>query len=344
MLMFSQSLETLFDGRDERRVGVVERIEEEGIHHLYDVTVEGSHTYVVNGVITHNTTLGANIAYNNAKKLNYNLCYISLEVSKDDMMFNFLSRHSFDTKFPDYPFIPHKKIRECTLDESEEQFLMGTVLEDFFSQGGRIKILDESDFRTFSFSEIRSRLEKVDDEFMAQTGYGLDGVIWDHANLFKFNQSGSRKNDGNAEINEYISFIRKMGIAFRKDPQTGKMRKLSNIILMQVNRTGWKKAVKNSGKYSLDALAEANEAERSSQMVMTVFTDENMKMSKEAVVSLLKNRNGPTFEDTISIFVDPEAYVAGEEMEGFSDMMSMGDLEDVFGAGGSIDDLFNGGM
>ena len=117
------------------------------------------------------------------------------------------------------------------------------------------------------------------------------------------------------------------------------MRKLAVIILAQTNREGWKRAVKNKGRYDLRALAEANELERASQLILMVYTDDNMKMAKEASVQLLKNRSGVTAPDPISIFVDPEAYVAGEEMEGFNDMINMNELEDVFG-GANIADMF----
>ena len=91
------------------------------------------------------------------------------------------------------------------------------------------------------------------------------------------------------------------------------------------------------GKYDMRALAEANELERGSQIITTIFTDDNMKMAKEACVCLLKNRNGQTITDPVSIFVDPEAYVAGEEMEGFNDTISVGELQDVFGSASAAD-------
>ena len=171
---------------------------------------------------------------------------------------------------------------------------MGKVLDDFYSEGGQIKILDETDFKTFSMSEIREKLEAVEDEMMEKTGYGLDAVVWDHANLFKFNSSGKRRQNEGSEINEYVSFIRKLSMTFRKDKDTGLMKKLSMVILAQVNRDGWKRSVKNKGRYDLRALAEANELERAAQLIFTIFTDDNMKMAKEATVQLLKNRNGVT--------------------------------------------------
>lgn len=315
-------------------------------------------TMVLAGYVgSYKTTFGLNIAYNNAKKLNYNVCYVSLEMPKEELMFNLLSRHSFEAKFPEYPYIPHDKIRKCLLTEDEEKYVFGkeiskedgskeidvegTVLKDLMVEGGQIRILDEADFRTFSMSEIREKLEAVDDEMMETTGHPLDAVVWDHANLFKFNGSNSKKLSETAEGNEYVSFIRKLSIAFRKDKETGNMRKLAMLILAQVNRDGWKRAVKNKGRYDMRALAEINELERAAQVILMIFTDDAMKMAKEAVITMPKNRNGITSSEPISVFVDPEAYVAGEEMEGFSEMLEMDDFENVFGGGGSVADMFN---
>lgn len=303
--------------------------------------ISGGMLMVLGGFVgSYKTTFGLNMAYNNAKKLNYNLCYISLEVPKEEVMFNLLSRHSFDSKFTEFPYVSHNKMKQCTMTPEEEKFVMGTVLNDFYTVGGQIKLLDETDFKTFSMSEIREKLEAIDDEMKEKTGYPLDGVFWDHANLFKFNGSDKKKQTDGAEGNEYVSFIRKLAISFRKDKETNTKRKLSMVILAQVNRDGWKRAVKNKGRYDLRALAEINELERAGQVICTIFTDEAMKTSKEATMQLLKNRNGVTNIDPITIFVDPEAYVAGEEMEGFSEMLNMNDLESVLNEGNSIVDLF----
>ena len=284
------------------------------------------------------TTLAANIAYNNAKKLNYNICYISLEVPKEDMMYNFLSRHSFEPKFTQFAYVPHEKMRFCTMSDEEEKFIMEDVLNDFMTEGGKIRILDETDFKTMSFGEIREKLENVDDQMIEETGYPLDAVFVDHAQLLKFSQNGKKFSSEIAMMNEYISFFRKLAIDFRKDSE-GNSRKLAVLLLSQINREGWKKAVKNNGQYNLNALAEANELERGSQIIMTIFTDEQLKLANEARIQLLKNRNGVTMTEPASLFADFRAYVIGDDMQGFSDTMSMDDLESVFDSGTSLADI-----
>lgn len=288
---------------------------------------------------SYKTTFAVNMCYNNAKNLKYNIVYVSLEVPKEQLLIKMLGRHSFDPKFTEYNYIPHEKIRQVMLEQEEENYLMDVVAPDFYKTGGMIKILDEKDFKTFSMSEIREKLEQIDEEMLEKTGYPLDAVFWDHANLFKFNGSGNRRSSDTSEGNEYVSFIRKLAISFKTDKDTLKRRGLSMVILAQTSRDGWRRAEKLKGKYDLRSLAEINELERAGSIILMVYTNEDMKMSKEASLQLLKNRNGPTIEEPNIIFVDPEAYVAGEEMEGFSEMLSADDFDSVFGEGSVADIL-----
>lgn len=302
---------------------------EESKCYMYDLTVEGSPTYVVNQFITHNTTFATNIGYNNAYKMGYNVVFVSLEVPKEDIIFNVLSRHSFDTKFGKYPYVGHDKIRKCLLSEEEEEFVFDTVLTDFEEESkGDLIILDETDFSEFSFPEIRKKLEEVDDRIDG----GIDAIIWDNANLFKFSSMEDRWGMSQYDIvNEYVSWIRQLSIKWLKDKETGEYRQLVNIILAQANRKGWQKAVRRNGKYDLTAIAEANELERAAYRVFSIFTDENLKQSKECKLQILKNRSGPTIYEPVSVFADPEPYVIGDELSGFDDTISTDSFDDVFG-------------
>lgn len=285
------------------------------------------------------STFAINIAYQNAKQNKYNICYISMEMTKEDVLFDLLCRHSTDKKFDKFPYIGHQKIRTCTMTSEEEDYLMNTVLPDYYQTGGMITILDETDFKSLTKVELRQKLEQVDDEMIAKTGYPLDAVFWDHMNLFKFSGSGKTQSEG-AAINEYVSYVRQLGLNFRRDSTTGEKRKLAMFMLAQINREGWKRAVKNKGAYDLRSLADANELERASAVVVSIFTDDDLKGAKEATACLLKNRNGAPIGSTVSLYADMEAYLVGDEMAGFNDVMTVSDVENVFESGDPVMDLF----
>ena len=268
------------------------------------------------------TTFAVNIARLNAYYLGYNIVYISLETPKEDMYYNLLSCHSYETKFAKYNFIGHEKIRQGKLLKEEEDYLYNVVEKDLkddytdedgvVRKRGQIIILDESDFNTFSFGEVSAVIEKVDD----MLGGTLDAVFVDYVQLCKFSGDGASY-DANSQINSYVTFFRRLAQNFRReiDKTTGeeKKRQLVMVLLAQINRTSWQRAARNEGRYDITCLADANELERGSYRVFTTFTDEEKKARKTAQVQILKNRTGQTMYDPCTVYADGEAYVFMDE-------------------------------
>lgn len=286
------------------------------------------------------TTWAVNIAYVNTYTKNFNLVYISLETPKEDVYFNIYCRHSFNAGFVAYPFISHEKIRMCQISQEEFNYLNDFVIADLHSpsididgnesERGKLIVLDESDFNTMSFTDIYNVLEDID----IQLGGNLDGFIVDYAQLCKFTESAKGMDD-NRIINSYISFFRRLTQKFRG----GKHRKqLIGIILSQINRTNWLKASKKGGVYDLTCLADANELERGSYRVMTIYTDEDKKVNRSAQVQILKNRGGPTMYEPRVVFADGEAYAFGEEN---TDTMGKTFGGDILGSGENLGMVFN---
>lgn len=268
------------------------------------------------------TTFVTNIAYKNAYNLGYNVVIISLEMPKSELIYNILSRHSFENKFDKYPYIAHEDIRKMRIDEEQEEYLFDIVLEDFKNEKeGELILLDETDFPAFTFSDIRNRLEIVDDKL----DDGIDAVIYDHANLFKFSNKNTAYMSQYDIINEWVSFIRETSIKWRKKKDGEGYSELCNIIVAQSNREGWKKANRKGGKYNLTAIAGANELERSAYRVFSVYLNEELKQSQEIKMQILKNRSGPTLYEPTTVFFNPEAYVIGDELEGFNDNIDLGE-------------------
>lgn len=330
----SNSFENFYRRKKEKPIGLLTNIED--IDNAIGGLAIGSMTTILGYVASYKTTLAMNIVYENCIHNNYNICIISLEVSKEEALASLLGIHSTSDKFKsgeysDIEYLPHTKIKRTELTPREEEFLFNEVTPDFFNTGGEVKVLDETDFSTFSFSEIRNHLEKVDDEFIKKTGKGLDALVVDHIHLFKFTEGGNR--DGNAEINKYTSYFRKLSQAFRPYTDENGVRqysKLCVILLAQANREGWKRAVKNNGRYDLRAIAEANELERGSHVVLSIYTDDNMKQAQEAGVMILKNRSGATTPDPVIVYANPIAYVVSGETAGFSMSISSDEALSAF--------------
>lgn len=316
--------------------------------YMYDLTVDGSPTYCLNGYVTHNTTMSLNIAHLNAYELGYNICYLSLETPKEDINWNLLSCHSYSTKFQRYNFVSHAKMRWGTMTADEEDFIFNEVEPDLKNdyiddegntrKRGKVIILDESDFKTFSFGEISSVIEKVDDKL----GGKLDCVIVDYIQLCKFSGQGVTY-DANSQINSYVTFFRRLAQNFKKEIKedgTEEVRQLTMILLAQINRSSWQKASRNDGRYDITCLADANELERGSARVFTTYTSEDLKARKSAQVQILKNRAGQTMYDPVTVYADGEAYVFMSE-DGMNSSFGGDGLASVESAFASMDDSFD---
>lgn len=306
---------------------------------------EGTVSTIAGFTSQYKTTFALNIAHLNSYYYGYNIAYISLETPKEDMWWNLLSCHSYLPHLSKMAFVGHDRMRKSEMTPAEEDFVFKEVLPDLNSdielsdgtksKRGRIIFLDESDFNTFSFSEISKVMETVDDKLDGK----LDAVIVDYAQLCKFSGPTGHTSDANSQINSYVTFFRRLGQSFRKvkDPVTGEeiTKRLVIIILSQINRGSWQKAARNEGKYDLTCLADANELERGSFRVFTTYTNEDLKGRKSAQVQILKNRTGQTMYDPELVYADGEAYVFQDEN---------GASQGAFGGDGqmSMDAAFSG--
>lgn len=110
--------------------------------------------------------------------------------------------------------------------------------------------------------------------------------IIDHAQLLKFDTSMKGIGNETNIVNTYVSFFRQNVLNWIK---TG--RQVTGLILSQSSREGWKEAVRQEGRYRLTALADANELERASSLVLSIFSSESLKQINSAKVQILKNRD-----------------------------------------------------
>lgn len=240
-----------------------------------------------------------NVAYNAIKNA-VNTCYISLEISSANMYYNFLSRYSNESIFERK--ISHSKMKNHRLDEEEKKYLFDVLVPQFKNEMDKhLIILDESNLIITDFTDFDNALRKVDDEFISRTGKGVDLVIIDHVNLLKFDDNSNR-NDY-SKVNYWLAYFRKNCINF-----VHRKKHVCFLAAAQSNRNGYQNARKNGGVYTLDSIAESNETERASSIVLALYADEELKNSELATIQLLKNRDNATMEEPLNIGVKPKYY------------------------------------
>ena len=99
-----------------------------------------------------------------------------------------------------------------------------------------------------------------------------------------------------------MSYFRKNCVNF-----LGQNKKIAILCACQSSREGYKEACKN-GKYRLTNIAEGNEIERSSQLVLSLYTSEEDYQNNQTHLQVLKYRDGKIPEDTIDINLAPQYY------------------------------------
>lgn len=267
----------------------IESIEHVGEKMTYDVSVPEDHSFVANQMITHNTTFALNWAYKQAFIFHHNVYYISLEMSVEKIRDIIYVMHSSHPKFRKQGYEPlnYRKIRDGVDDEGnkltqEEKDFYKTVMDDVDNcdEYGRFEV-ECPKKQNATIPQIKNRMEMYHQSYPIDIAF-LDyfGLVQPHRNLGSYYQ----------ELNSIIRSAKQMCMNFNNGE------KLPLVALHQINREGKKEAEKNDGVYTKRALADANEAERTSDVISYTYLNEDLRDRGEVKIGCLKNRDNPFWE------------------------------------------------
>lgn len=291
----------------------------------------GTLTVVAGWTGSYKTTFALNLIHGNAVKHGYNGVFITSEVPKEILYLYLLCRHSYEPKFADHGPVHRMDTQKATLSPEDERFLREVVEPDLMNnpEYGKILILDETDFDSFTKSGIKSKLLGLD--------FDVDILLYDYIQLVKFMEEAREINRFMSvdPVNYYVRIFADLAMHLYGDRH-----KVVSIVLSQINREGWKKAVENEGEYDITALAEANELERSASYVIMLFSNEDLKEAGELKTQLLKHRGGETQESSVLIPLDSRYLAIGHGVEGFGETESS-DMSSLLTSDGG-DQLFGG--
>jgi hypothetical protein len=102
-----------------------------------------------------------------------------------------------------------------------------------------------------------------------------------------------------------------------------------NIMLSQLNREGQKKSTKTKGKMSVFDGAEVSTIERDSQVVIGVYSDQELRDSGDVCVQILKNRDSLADVSTDLTFFDP-AYCVMGDVKGADDVINRDECVNIW--------------
>lgn len=221
----------------------------------YDLSVPQHRSFVVNDIISHNTMLAANWAYNLAVRYQTNVVYFTLEMPYDQMRRNFYTIHSTNGIWSGvHAPLDYRKIRDGELSPDELQFYEAVCRDLDSPKYGQLKVIAPD--RDMTIPDIRLKCEMINKETDAGVGF----VVIDHGQLVT---PVRHSKDYVIELNTIIRDAKKMALHF------GNGRKIPVLMLFQINRHGKDDAAKNGGVYKASAIAYANECLAEGTLVRT---------------------------------------------------------------------------
>lgn len=220
----------------------------------------------------------------NAVKLGYNVLYVTMENSYSELLNQFISCHAANMDlFGSVCQRPptHTDIGRGTL--SREQFnLVDTAYQDLVfkcDKGvyGNLYIDNPNVDPTLSY------IRHISSFYNAKCNQGLDMIVIDAPNLMVSESNAHERDSRNAIIRSLKlfagSFNRGKGIAV--------------LCPHQINRDGHERAKKHTEFiYDHKCIADLNEIERSADIVLTIFSDdEELRLKNMMLVQFLKTRH-----------------------------------------------------
>jgi len=241
------------------------------------------------------TTFCLNMAYR-ALYSGFNTGFVTLEMSLPEIRRAIYVLHScnplFRAKYPQYAkYVGNISFNNVTyggLTEEEKAYLK-LVHEDLLTNPdyGRFFVWQPDKART-TVSDVDMKIRQFNHELM-NMGRELDFTVIDYITLLEVDAQDKSK-DHNQNLNNIIKQLKRLCLTFNNGKGT---RMLSPF---QVNRDGYKTAKEHEGIYNSTALSNAHEAERSADVIVSLFVDESERKSGMMKICNLKNRRDRLFD------------------------------------------------
>ena len=232
------------------------------------------------------TTMTMNFAYTQCVEQGKRVKFITLEMPYAQVRDLFVCIHSANLNL--WPGSEWDDVYPLNYDDIVDGNLNDRQ-EDFFSF--LCKDLEENeDYGDVDIYQPEDGLSVAHMKAWAEVEYRkepFDIVYLDYIELMKGDGKG---NDYTIELNQRIKDLKQFCIRFND----GKGMRL--VSAYQTNRKGKGEADKCDGEYRLDALSYANEAERSADVIIYSYLNEELRENNQNKIGCLKNRSRPKFK------------------------------------------------
>ena len=257
-----------------RRVKSIEYVGDEEVRCI-SVSNEDSLYVTEDFILTHNSQTCVNWSYTASIVNGSNVFYATTETTRIQIRSRFLARHSRQSQFNCDGGLDHSMITRGALNEKHEKVLEN-VLEDLSTNPayGKFHIAQLPSHPTLSYIEQRMLRE--------QQSWNIDMLTIDSLNLLR---PEVKRTSQREELVNILTSAQSFSSSYN-----GK-----GVVLLspwQINRDGYEKA-KTSRTYELTGLAESSEAEKSADIIFSLFYDAE-ESTREATLQTLKTRGTAT--------------------------------------------------
>jgi len=232
------------------------------------------------------TTLAMNFAYTQAIEQGKNVAFLTLEMPYKQVRDLFICIHSANlnlwpgSEYDDVYPLDYDSIENGLLSERQEDFFKH-LCNDFDNnpEYGNVNIYQPPEKLTMehlkAWAEIENRKKPIDVLYL------------DYIEVMK---SENVNKEYSIDLNQRIKDLKQFALNFNEG------KGIPLVSAYQTNRKGKADADKNDGEYRLDALSYANEAERSADVVIYSYLNEELRDNNQAKIGCLKNRSRPKFK------------------------------------------------
>lgn len=255
----------------------IDSITEAGEERVYDLTVPGSHNFVAEDIIVHNSTLGLDFARAAALKNDMTTVVFSLEMSRNEITMRLLSAEAR---------VPLHTMRSGLMSDDD-----WTRLARRMSEVAEAPLFID-DSPNMSMMEIRAKCRRL------KQRQDLKFVIIDYLQLM---QAGKRAESRQVEVSEFSRSLKLLA----------KELDVPVIAVSQLNRGPEQR---NDKKPMVSDLRESGSIEQDADVVILLHREDAYEKESpragEADLIVAKHRNGPTatvtvaFQGHYSRFVD----------------------------------------
>lgn len=235
-----------------------------------------------------------------------NCCYFSFEMSHKKIVTLFHILHANNKNiFPETPYISKKKFKKGELSKEESEFLKMAVKDFSLNEDYGSLFIEQPNKSKYNLLDLQMRVKYIESTIMPIHVIGVD-----YLPLMRPLVEGRKSpdmEDYNHMIKEFKNYV------LTHNNKEGELSPIIGISPTQISRKGKNEALKNDGRYTLDAIRMYNEMETSADIVYTTLLTDAMRLSSQLRVQNLKNRDESVVVDPVEVYCDfDHGYSIGE--------------------------------